>query len=274
MSSIQENDFRFVRDLVLARSAIVLEQGKEYLVEARLAPVARDTGHGTIAGLVEALRRAPSGPLAKTVVEAMTTNETSFFRDSHPFDSLRQQIVPQLLERNRTERGITIWSAACSTGQEPYTIAMTMREHFPQLESWKVRIVATDLADHVLTRARAGRYRQLEVNRGLPATYLAKYFTRHGLEWEVAPSLKAWTEFRALNLIGDWGVLPRFDVIFLRNVLIYFDVETKRQILARVRRHLRPGGWLFLGSAETTLNIDESFRRVTVDRGHAYQNAA
>lgn len=272
--TIHETDFLFVRDFVLARSAIVLEAGKEYLVEARLAPLARDLGLGTIPALVEALRRSPYGPLAVPVVEAMTTNETSFFRDAHPFESLKEQLIPQLLERNRAERAITIWSAACSTGQEPYTIAMTLRENFPQLDSWKIRIVATDLAEHVLTRARAGRYRQFEVNRGLPAHYLTKYFTRQGLDWEVTPDLKRWTEFRALNLIGDWGALPTFDIVFLRNVLIYFDIETKRKILARVRRQLKPGGWLFLGGAETTLNIDESFRRVAVDRGHAYQSAA
>lgn len=272
--AIQETDFRYVRDLVLDRSAIVLEAGKEYLVEARLAPIARESGLGTIAAVVEALRRTPRGPLATSVVEAMTTNETSFFRDLHPFDSLKSTIIPELLQRNASERSIRIWSAACSTGQEPYTIAMTLRENFPQLETWDVRIVCTDLAEHVLARARAGRYRQLEVNRGLPAHLLAKYFTRQGLDWEVTPVLKRWTEFRALNLIEDWGVLPRFDVVFLRNVLIYFDVETKRRILARVRRQLKPGGWLFLGSAETTLNIDEAFRRVSVERGHAYQNAA
>jgi chemotaxis protein methyltransferase CheR len=273
--SIQESDFQYVRDLVLRRSAIVLEQGKEYLVEARLAPVAREAGVGTIPALVEALRRAPSGPLATTVVEAMTTNETSFFRDSHPFDSLRETIVPTLLTRNAPERSISIWSAACSTGQEPYTIAMTLKEHFPQLDAgWKVSILATDLAEHVLARARQGRYRQLEVNRGLPASYLTKYFSRHGLEWEVLPELKRNIDFRQLNLIGEWGPMPKFDVVFLRNVLIYFDVETKKQILGRVRKLLKPGGWLFLGSAETTLNIDEAFRRVTVDRGHAYQKAA
>jgi chemotaxis protein methyltransferase CheR len=271
---IQETDFRFVRDLVLDRSAIVLEAGKEYLVEARLAPIARESGLGTIAGVVEALRRAPRGPLATAVVEAMTTNETSFFRDIHPFESLKNSVIPELLVRNAKERTIHIWSGACSTGQEPYTIAMTLRESFPQLENWTVRIVCTDLAEHVLARARAGRYRQLEVNRGLPAHLLAKYFTRHGMEWEVVPELKRWTEFRALNLIGDWGLLPRFDVVFLRNVLIYFDIETKRKILARIRRQMKPDGWLFLGGAETTLNIDESFRRVTVERGHAYQNAA
>ncbi|MBX7190732.1 MAG: protein-glutamate O-methyltransferase CheR [Sandaracinaceae bacterium] len=272
--TLQESDFAFVRDFVLSRSAIVLEQGKEYLVEARLAPVARDAGLSGIPALVEQLRRQPSGALATRVVEAMTTNETSFFRDSHPFDALKSTIIPTLLERNRADRTINIWSAACSTGQEPYTIAMTLRENFPQLDSWKVRIVATDLAEHVLDRARAGRYRQLEVNRGLPALYLTKYFTRHGLDWEVTPALKQWTEFRQLNLIGDWGVMPRFDVVFLRNVLIYFDLDTKRKILGKVRRTMSRDGWLFLGSAETTLNIDEAFRRVHADRGHAYQNAA
>ena len=180
--------------------------------------------------------------------------------------------MPPLWCSSRSSR---VMAAACSSGQEPYTIAMTLKEHFPQLDlGWKVNILATDLAEHVLARARQGRYRQLEVNRGLPATYLSKYFVRHGLEWEVAPELKRNIDFRQLNLIGEWGPLPKFDVVFLRNVLIYFDVETKKQILGRVRKLLKPGGWLFLGSAETTLNIDESFRRVAGDRGHAYQKAA
>lgn len=271
--NIDAKDFQFVRELILARSAIVLEPGKEYLLEARLAPIVRDIGAQDMAGLVDALRRAPSGPLTTRVVEAMTTNETSFFRDLHPFDSLRQVIVPQLLQRN-TDRTLNIWSAACSTGQEPYTIAMTLREHFPQLADWKVKIYATDLAENVLERARSGRYRQLEVNRGLPASYLAKYFTRQGTEWEVVPKLKEWTEFRQLNLIGEWPVMPRFDVVFLRNVLIYFDMETKRKILKRVRRAMKPDGWLFLGGAETTLNLDDTFKRVVVERCHAYQCAA
>ena len=272
--TIQETDFAFVRDLVSSRSGIVLEAGKEYLVEARLAPVARDAGLAGIPQLVTQLRSQPSGALTTRVVEAMTTNETSFFRDAHPFESLRTHIIPTLLERNRASRAITIWSAACSTGHEPYTIAMTLKEHFPVLDGWKVRIVCTDLAQHVLDRASQGRYRQLEVNRGLPAAYLTRYFVRQGLDWEVIPALKAWTEFRTLNLIGDWGPMPRFDIVFLRNVLIYFDVETKKKIFARVRQQMSRDGWLFLGSAETTLNIDESFRRVSADRGHAYQNAA
>jgi chemotaxis protein methyltransferase CheR len=274
VTNIRDIDFRFVRDHVLARSGIVLEDGKEYLVEGRLAPLVRDGGYDSLAALIDVVRGAPHGPLGSAIVEALTTNETSFFRDAHPFESLRSTVVPELMERNRAERSLTIWSAACSTGQEPYTIAMTLLEHFPALEDWNVRIVATDLADGVLARARAGRYRQLEVNRGLPAPYLAKYFVRRGLEWEVIPQLKKWTEFRTMNLVGEWGALPRFDVVFLRNVLIYFDVETKKRIFAHMRRNMRPSGWLFLGSAETTLNIDETFRRVPAERGFAYLNAA
>lgn len=272
--TIDAKDFQFVRELVLARSAIVLEAGKEYLIEARLGPIARELKLDGIAGLVEALRRSPStAPLTTRVVEAMTTNETSFFRDSHPFDSLKNAIIPKVLERN-TDKTLNIWSAACSTGQEPYTIAMTLKENFPQLEGWKVNILATDLSEQVLARARSGCYRQMEVNRGLPAAYMTKYFVRRGMDWEVVPELKKWIDFRPLNLIGDWGTMPRFDVVFLRNVLIYFDLETKRRILARVRRTMKPEAWLFLGGAETTMNVDESFRRVVVERSHAYQNAA
>ncbi len=281
--SIQQSDFMFVRELVLARSAIVLEAGKEYLVEARLGPLARDSGHGSIAELVEALRRAPSGPLTTRVVEAITTHETSFFRDNHPFESLRDHVLPALLARPG-DAPIHLWSAACSSGQEPYSIAMLLEEHFggriePAASSARpgvarLRIIATDLSEQVLERARSGRFRQLEVNRGLPAHCLTKYFTRSGLEWQVGDRLKRWIDFRPLNLIGDWGALPRFDIVFMRNVLIYFDVETKKRILGRVRRTMSREGWLFLGSAETTLNIDESFRRVQAQRGNAFQCAA
>lgn len=272
--SISDSDFQFVRELLVARSGIVLEPGKEYLLEARLGPFVRDLGVPDVSGVIGLLRRSRQGELATRVVDALTTNETSFFRDAHPFDSLRTTIVPELIRRNASTRTLRIWSAACSTGQEPYSIGMVLLEHFPELASWNVRILATDLAETVLARARAGRYRQLEVNRGLPASYLAKYFERDGLEWKVVDALRQKVEVRALNLIGDWGPMPRFDVVFLRNVLIYFDVETKRRILARVRQQLQPEGWLFLGSAETTLQIDDSFRRVPIERGQAYRLAA
>jgi chemotaxis protein methyltransferase CheR len=205
------------------------------------------------------------------VVELMTTNETWFFRDLRPFEVLRSSILPELLTRRSDERRLHIWSAACSSGQEPYTMAMIISEHFPQLASWNVRIIATDLSTEILDRARAGRYSQLEVNRGMPAALLVKYFRKVGNEWHISDAIRRQVEFRELNLVEAWLVLPLMDLVFLRNVLIYFDVETKKSIFGRVRRLLRPDGYLMLGGAETTLNIDDAFERTAFDRAGAYQ---
>jgi chemotaxis protein methyltransferase CheR len=260
-------DYTYIRDLVRERSAIVLEPSKAYLIESRLTPLARSEGVGTLQQLVTRLRRDRCGVLERKVVEAMTTNESSFFRDHHPFDALRHDILPELRDRRLGVRALNIWSAGCSTGQEPYSIAMVLREHFSDLAlGWRVRILATDLARRVLDRARAGAFSQLEINRGLPAALGVKYFRREGLEWVAHDSLRQLIEFREMNLVEPWPALPAMDVIFLRNVLIYFDTETKKTILRQVRRVLRPDGYLFLGAAETTLNIDESFERVRLEK--------
>jgi chemotaxis protein methyltransferase CheR len=264
-------DFEFVCRLVRDRSAIVLEPGKEYLVEGRLTPVARQLGLGSVSGLVGRLRTAPDNGLTARVVEAMATTETSFFRDHHPFETLRTAVLPELIRRRAGERRLDVWCAACSTGQEPYSFALLLREHFPDLAGWRVNVLATDLSGEVLGRARAGRYTQLEVNRGLPAALLARYFRQHGTGWELAADVRKAVEFRELNLAKPWPVLPRMDLIFLRNVMIYFDPETKKAILGRAARQLRPGGYLILGGAETTLNLDDSFRRVEHLKGGFYQ---
>jgi chemotaxis protein methyltransferase CheR len=221
--------------------------------------------------MVAQMRAQPGNGLHRRVVEAMTTNETSFFRDLHPFEALRQVVLPDVLKRRETERQIHIWCAACSSGQEPYTVAMTMLEHFPQLASWSVNILATDLSSDMVNRSRAGRYGQIEVNRGLPANLLVKYFEKKGMEWQVKPEPQRLCEFRELNLIEPWGSLPRMDVVFLRNVLIYFDLETKRTILDHVRRLLQPWGFLFLGGAETTINLGDVFERVQYDKAGCYR---
>ncbi|MDX2055097.1 MAG: protein-glutamate O-methyltransferase CheR [Polyangiaceae bacterium] len=261
----------FVRDLVRRRSAIVLDHGKEYLIEARLGPVARDEGYDSIGALVGALKTMPFGDLHGKVIEAMTTNETSFFRDVHPFEALRQIVLPEVLAKRRTSRRLNIWCGASSTGQEPYTIAMVLREYFPELVDWQVKIIATDLSIAVLERAREGRYRQLEVNRGLPAHFLLRYFDRIGPEWQVKPAVRELVEFCPLNLIEPWPTMPEVAVVFLRNVLIYFDVETKRHILAGVRKVLAPDGVLFLGGAETTMNIDPKFDRIEATKSSCYR---
>lgn len=269
--SVTADQFQFVRGLVERRSAIVLEPGKEYLVESRLGPVAKSAGMTDIGALVEALRRNPPRALEDRVIEAMTTNETSFFRDLHPFEQLKKRVLPELVKRKAAVRQLRIWSAACSTGQEALSVVMTIREHFPELASWSISVLCTDLSTEVLERARNGLYRQLEINRGLPAPLLLKYFQRDGADWRAKRELTSLLEFRQLNLIEPWPVLPSFDVIFIRNVLIYFDLPVKRRILANMRGALAPGGFLFLGGAETTLNIDPAYQRAFPETGGCYQ---
>ena len=264
-------DFEFVRDLVHDRSAIVLDPGKEYLVETRLEPLARSEGFATLGLMVDALRTSPANGLHRKVVDRMTTNETSFFRDIHPFEALKRSILPEFIARRASERALNIWCGACSSGQEPYSIMMTLRENFPALADWDVRLLATDLNAAMLARARAGIYSQMEVNRGLPATMLVKHFEKTGNDWRISDRIRRGTEFRELNLARDWPGLPRMDIIFLRNVMIYFDVASKRRILAQFRNVLRPDGYLFLGAAETTYGLDEGYERVVFGNAAAYR---
>ena len=269
--SLSVHDFNYVRELVQRRSAIALDAGKEYLVESRLASVAAQHGCASLQELVTRLRAPASDRLQHAVVEAMTTNETSFFRDVHPFEALRKAVLPELIQRRAVERRLNIWCAACSSGQEPYSIAMLVREHFPALLGWNLRLYATDLSNEMVERARQGRYRQLEVNRGLPAPMVVKYFERQGTEWQLKEEVRRMVEFRRLNLIEPWPAWPPMDLVFLRNVLIYFDTPTKQGILGKMRRVLRPDGCLFLGGAETTLNLDDAFVRVQYDRAGCYR---
>jgi chemotaxis protein methyltransferase CheR len=265
------SELAFLRDLVYRRSAIVIENGKEYLVESRLGPLARTEGFASIDEMVSKIRAQPANGLHAKIVEAMTTNETSFFRDLHPFEALKTQILPSLRKARAFSRKLRIWSAACSAGQEGYTIAMVLREHFPDLVPWDVKIVGTDLATAMVARAKEGKFSQLEVNRGLPAPFLVKYFDRKGVDWQIKQPLRDMFEVRAMNLIDPWPAMPTFDIVFLRNVLIYFDVATKQLILSRIRQVLAPDGYLFLGGAETTLKVDDSFQRVQIDKSVYYR---
>jgi chemotaxis protein methyltransferase CheR len=260
-------DFEFVRRLLRERSAIAIEPGKEYLVEARLAPLARREGLASVADLVRVLRSGASR-LTTAVVEAMTTNETSFFRDIHPFEALRTEVIPRILSANGGSR-LAMWSAAAATGQEAYSLALLVREHFRHLTN--VTILGTDLSQGVLDRARSGRFTQLEVNRGLPASLLVRYFAQDGVEWQIDDTVRRMVTFRQANLAQPLIGIPPMDVIFLRNVLIYFDAATKRKVLAEIARVLRPGGFLFLGGPETTYGIDPSYERFQVGRTVCYQ---
>jgi len=264
-------EFNYIRRLVLEQSAIVLEDDKQYLAEARLLPLARRAGFDSIASLVASLSLKRFDGLHQKVMEAMTTNETSFFRDFHPFEALRKSILLELIANRASSRELNLWSAACSSGQEPYSLAMLLQEHFPALNGWTVRIIATELSAEMLARAREGRYSQLEVNRGLPASLLVKYFRQQGSDWQIKDDLHFRVEYQILNLAENWPLLPPMDIVMMRNVLIYFGLETKKKILSKVRQLLRPDGYLFLGGAETTFNLDDSFERVQFDRTICYR---
>ncbi len=280
MLSDRATSFEFVRTLVRKRSGIVLGAEKDYLIQARLTTLSRKEGFDSITelldqtkALLDQLDEDGHHGLGEKVVDALTTNETSFFRDQHPFECLRNHVLPDLLPRRAAERSLKIWSAACSTGQEPYSVAMVLQEHFPELRDWPVQLIASDLSTKCLERARQGRYSQMEVSRGLPAPRLAKFFSRRGLDWVVHDELRRMIDFRQINLQDqDLDLaLPQLDVVFLRNVLIYFDKETSQQILGRIRRVLRPDGYLFLGGAETTLFLDDAFERVPLNQASCYR---
>jgi chemotaxis protein methyltransferase CheR len=268
---LSERDFGYVRRLVQERAAIVLEPSKTYLVESRLLPLAHQHGFSDVQELCAGLRADPASVLHRKVVEAMATNETSFFRDPPVFADLRDAVLPRLVARTGPGRPLRIWSAACASGQEQYSVAMLLCEHAPQLPADRLHLIASDLSLDVLARAREGRYTQLEVNRGLPATLLVKYFEQRGVDWYVKDTVRRMVEFRDLNLAEPWPPMPFVDLVLLRNVLIYFDVDTRRSVLEKVRRVLRPDGYLLLGSAETTLTLDERFDRAKFDRSIYFQ---
>jgi chemotaxis protein methyltransferase CheR len=272
--SLSHDDFCFIRTLIHEQAAISLDDGKEYLAEARLGSLARSEGADSINELIIRVRADTRGILSGKVVEAMTTNETSFFRDTHPFEALRKIVLPELMSLRGNSRLLRIWCAACSSGQEPYSLAMLLRDSFPTLQDWDVRIMATDLSGNIVERAKSGKYSQMEVNRGVPATMLVRHFQRDGLHWTVSDDIRRMVEFRTLNLISDWPWKEPFDLVLIRNVLIYFNVSTKQQILSRISRSLRPRGYMILGGAETTWNLDDSFERIASEHCTLYRRGA
>jgi chemotaxis protein methyltransferase CheR len=267
-------DYDYLRKLLKDRSGLILGADKQYLVESRLLPVARKAGAGNLAELVQKLKAPLAEVLITEVVEAMTTNESFFFRDKIPFDHFRETIVPSLVAARSAQRRLRIWCAAASTGQEPYSLAMLIREMAGQLAGWRVEILATDLSTDVLEKAKAGIYSQFEVQRGLPIQMLVKYFTQVGEMWQIAPEIRAMVQYRPLNLLQDFNQLGMFDVIFCRNVLIYFDQPTKIDVLERAARSLESDGYLVLGAAETVVGLTESFRPFTEKRGLYAPNPA
>ena len=267
-------DFEYVRSLVRKESAIVLDDSKTYLVISRLLPVARHHGFETVGALISNLQATPQGDLHTLTVEAIATTETSFFRDLHPFIALRDEILPELIQkRSQSSRTLSIWSAGCSSGQEPHSIAMILRDRFANLAGWNLQLNASDLSSQMVQRAGLGTYSQLEVNRGLPAPYLVRFFDQIEDRWVLKEDLRTMFRYFQQNLTREWTSLPAIDVLLLRNVLIYFDVATRRKLLRQVRRLLRPDGYLLLGSAETTLNLDDLFDRVRVGKAVFYQVA-
>lgn len=270
--SLSFGEFDFIRNLLRQHSALSLDDSKQYLVESRLDSLAKQEGFPSLQHLIARLQKDPgTSALHSKVVEAMTTNETTFFRDARPFRLLQKLVFPQLIERRQSERALNIWCAASSSGQEPYSVAMLLRDHFPALSAWNLCFIATDISQAILNRAKAGRYSQLEVNRGLPAAMLVKYFRQAGNDWEISREIRRMIDFRRLNLIESWPLLPAMDLIMMRNVLIYFEVEKKKEILERARRLLRPDGYLLLGGAETTINLDDDFEPIQFEQTSCYQ---
>jgi chemotaxis protein methyltransferase CheR len=272
--SLSPTDFSYVCELVQSRSAIVLEKDKTYLVESRLNPLAAKLGYKSLEEMVGKMRSEPVNGVHRKAVEAMTTNETSFFRDIHPFDTLRRVLLPELIQKRAAARTLRIWCAASSSGQEPYTIALLLKDGFPQLADWRVEIIATDLSTEILEKARSGIYTQLEINRGLPAIYLVKYFTKLEDKWRIREDVRNMVRFQEINLAQSYPFSGTFDFIFIRNVMIYFDLPTKKAILTRMKALMPADGYLFLGCAETTFNIHEGFESVTHGKTVCYRKKA
>lgn len=264
---MNDQEYKFFEDLLRKESGLIITPEKKYLLESRLLPLAQKQGiQGGLSGLVQKMRQAPNAELQRAVVEAMTTNETSFFRDSTPFDRLKETLLPYFAKSRTTQKTLRIWSAACSSGQEPYSIAMLLKE-YPSLAGWKFEIVATDLSLDILAQAKTGVYSQFEVQRGLPIQMLIKYFAKQGDNWAVKPELKEMINFKTANLLTDLNHLGQFDIVFCRNVLIYFDVTTKTKVLGSIKGVVKQDGALFLGGAETVLGISEEFKPLPDIRG-------
>jgi chemotaxis protein methyltransferase CheR len=269
---ISPGSYKFLQDYVYRESGIVLEDDKHYLLQARLMPILKKDQLKTIDDICDRLRMG-NADLRQRVVEAMTTNETLFFRDPGVFDALKTTIIPTLMKAREATRRLSFWSAAASSGQEAYSLAIMLLEMGLPAQGWSIEIMGTDLSNHVLDRARQARYMQIEVNRGLPAPYLVRYFSKQGLEWQLKDNIRSMASFQKFDLRQSPSALGTFDVVFCRNVLIYFDVPTKKKILGGLRNVLRDDGYLLLGGAEAILDLDGGYARQVVGQASAYRRA-
>lgn len=264
---MKPEDFSFFCKLIHDRTGLVLGPDKTYLIESRLTPVTRKHGLAGLDALATALRQGRDAGLMNEFTDALMTNESFFFRDGKPFEQFRQVVLPRLLAARAAQKQFRIWSAACSTGQEAYSLAMILKEEAAKLQGWKVDIIGTDISQEVLARAKSGIYTQFEVQRGLPIQMLVKYFKQDGDKWQVAPEIRGMVQYREFNLLTDLAPLGRFDVVFCRNVLIYFNQTAKATILDRMSRLLPADGLLYLGGAETVLGVSDRFEPLTGHRG-------
>lgn len=261
------SDFQTFAALVKQRSGLALTEDKSYLLESRLMPVVRKRRLGGLEELASLVRKGGDESLLTEITEVMTTNESFFFRDTKPFDQFRDVVMPQFKEKRAARKHLRIWSAACSSGQEPYSLAILLKETQASLPGWRFDLVATDISHEILNKAKAGIYSQFEVQRGLPIQLLVKYFKQVEAGWEIDPGIRSAVQFKFFNLLDNMASLGNFDIIFCRNVLIYFDQATKADVLARMSRQMAPDGYLYLGGAETVLGITDRFKPSPGQRG-------
>lgn len=264
---MKPEDFDLISGMLKERSGLALSRDKVYLIESRLTPLARKRGFGCLDDLVSEIRTKRDELLLRDVTEAMTTNESFFFRDATPFDIFRNTIIPKIKESRAHTKRLRIWCAAASTGQEPYSLAMILREMQAQFQGWRIDIYSTDLSSEVLQKARVGLYSQFEVQRGLPVQMLVKYFQQIGEMWQIDSAIRAMVRYEELNLLRDFSRIGQFDIVYCRNVLIYFDQATKSDVMNRIRKVMPDDGVLFLGAAETVLGVCDKFKPVSGQRG-------
>jgi chemotaxis protein methyltransferase CheR len=260
-------DFDLFSTLLKQRSGLILTKDKAYLLESRLMPIARKWNLRNLDDMATSIRIKREEALLRDITEAMTTNESSFFRDQKPFDQFRSFVLPYLLQNRAAKKSFRIWSAASSSGQEAYSLSMQLADDTAKMPGWKAEIIGTDLSAEMVEKARSGIYTQFEVQRGLPITMLVKYFTQNGDKWQLKPEIRQMVSFREMNLLGDYGAIGTFDVVFCRNVLIYFDQPTKAKVLEQIAKVMAPDGFLYLGGAETVIGITERFKPLDGQRG-------